>query len=78
MNQIKRKSDLPSVTSIASWFGSNRMLAPIVGQELAGVPWVGIPFAGGMSELVHITARTLQVNDLHEHVINLVRHGGSD
>ena len=32
---------------------------------------MGIPFAGGMSELVHITAPTILVNDLHWNVINL-------
>lgn len=65
--------DNMKVTALASWFGSNRMLARHVGEELAGCAWVGVPFAGGMSELPHITARTLQVNDLHRHVINLAR-----
>lgn len=58
-------------TALAPWFGSNRMLAPIVGKELRGCKWVGVPFAGGMSELAHIKASTIVVSDLHRHVINL-------
>lgn len=49
------------------------MLAPVVGQELRGCKWVGIPFAGGMCELGHIKASTIVVSDLHRHVINLAR-----
>lgn len=62
-----------SVKSLAPWFGSNRLLAPHVGKALAGCNWVGVPFAGGMCELPHITARTVLVNDLHRGVINLAR-----
>jgi site-specific DNA-adenine methylase len=61
------------VTTIVPNFGSNRMLAHQVGVELAGCQWVGIPFAGGMSELRYIDARTLNVNDRHDHLINLAR-----
>lgn len=60
-----------TTTALAPWFGSNRLLAHRVGELLAGCEWVGVPFAGGMSELAHITARTLLVNDLHRGVINL-------
>lgn len=60
-----------TTTALAPWFGSNRMLAPIVGKELAGCKWVGVPFAGGMSELAHIKAPTMVVGDKHLHVINL-------
>lgn len=63
----------PKVTAIAPWFGSNRMLAPAVGEELRGCKWVGVPFAGGMSELVYIKASSIVVGDLHRHVINLAR-----
>jgi DNA adenine methylase len=62
-----------TTTALAPWFGSNRMLAPIVGKELRGCKWVGVPFAGGMSELAHIKASTIVVSDLHRHVINLAR-----
>lgn len=58
-------------TALVPWFGSNRMLAHTVAQELHGCKWVGIPFAGGMSELTHIKASTIVVNDLHRHVMNL-------
>lgn len=61
------------ITAIASWHGSNRSLAAEVGRRLAGARFVAVPFAGGMSELAHITARTLLVSDLHRHVINLAR-----
>lgn len=47
------------------------MLAHEVGLELAGCDWVGVVFAGGMSEIPHIKARTLLVNDVHRHIINL-------
>ncbi|MDE2102913.1 MAG: DNA adenine methylase [Patescibacteria group bacterium] len=62
---------MSKVTCVAPWFGSNRMLAHRVGELLEGCPWVGIPFAGGMAEVPHITARTINVNDLHRQVINL-------
>ena len=62
-----------TTTALAPWFGSNRMLAPLVGEALRGCKWVGVPFAGGMSELSHIKASTIVVSDLHRHVINLAR-----
>ena len=57
--------------ALAPWFGANRMLSRNVSEELTGCHWVGVPFAGGMSELADITASTIVVNDLHRHVINL-------
>lgn len=59
------------VTALLPFFGSNRTLAPHVGAQLAGVPFVAIPFAGGLSEVRCIAARTLLVGDLHRHVIAL-------
>lgn len=59
------------VTTLAPWFGSNRTLAHTVGESLKGCRWVGVPFAGGMSELAHINASTIVVNDIHRHVMNL-------
>lgn len=59
--------------AFAPWFGAARMIAEEVGLELAGCTWVGVPFAGGMSELAEIAARTLIVADLHGLVINLAR-----
>lgn len=63
----------PEMTTkaLAPWFGSNRILAPMVGKELAGCKWVGVPFAGGMAEVACIKASTIVVSDLHRHVINL-------
>lgn len=59
------------ITALAPWFGSNRMLAKHAGECLRDCVWVGIPFAGGMSEIPHMKARTILANDLHQHVINL-------
>ena len=64
------------IKAIAPWFGGNRMLAEEAGKLLAGCEWIGVPFAGGMSELAHFTARTILVNDLHFHVINLAMTAG--
>lgn len=64
---------IPTIAAIAPWFGSNRMNAERVGELLKGRAWVGIPFAGGLCEVPHIDARTVAVNDLHSHVINLAR-----
>lgn len=61
----------PTIGALAPWFGSNRLLASNVGREVRGCEWVGIPFGGGMSEVAHIDARAIVVNDLHRHVINL-------
>lgn len=59
------------INSIAPWFGSNRTLAKHVGDYLKGCSWVGIPYAGSMTELRFIGARTIMVNDKHELLINL-------
>lgn len=66
-----KTSDTPKVTALAPWYGSNRSLAHKVGELLSDCSWVGVAFAGGMSELLHITARTMLVSDLHSHVLNL-------
>ena len=66
-------STQPKITAVAPWFGSNRMLAHTVGEELRGCKWVGVPFAGGMSELLHIQASTIVVNDIHLDIINLAQ-----
>ena len=64
--------DMP-VKAIAPWFGSNRMLAQNVADELGVCDWIGIPFVGGMAELPKLRARTIVANDVHRHVINLAR-----
>lgn len=61
------------ITALVPWFGSNRLLAHKVGEQLEQCHWVGIPFAGSMTEVRHITARTILVNDLHSHLINLAQ-----
>ncbi len=59
------------VTTLVPWFGTNRSLAHHVGALLKGSAHVTVPFAGGMCELRHLTARAIVVSDLHRHVINL-------
>lgn len=61
----------PKIKTLVPWYGANRMLAHLVGEELRGCTWCGLPFAGGMSELLYIDSRTIVVNDLHLDVINL-------
>ena len=61
------------ITALIPYFGSNRLLAEKVGELTAGRIWAGVPFAGGMSEVLHMTCRQIVVNDLHRHVINLAR-----
>ncbi|AWM35866.1 hypothetical protein GobsT_64120 [Gemmata obscuriglobus] len=68
---------MSKVTALAPWFGSNRTLAENVGAALAGCRWVGVPFAGGMSELLHIQASSVVVGDLHTHVLNLALTAGN-
>jgi hypothetical protein len=45
--------------AIAPWFGAARLIAESVGEEMAGCRWVGVPFAGSMSELAHIRAGSI-------------------
>ena len=66
------------VSALAGWFGAGRTIAENVGAALAGCSWVGIPFAGSMSEVPYIGARTILCNDKHRHVINLARVIQSD
>ena len=64
------KDDMP-IRGLAPWFGAARTIATHVGQELRGCRWVGVPFAGGMSELAEIDAPSLVVCDKHRHIVNL-------
>lgn len=59
------------VSRLAGWFGSDTMIAPYIGAALDGCSWVGIPFAGGLGVVRHITARTILANDLHRLIMNL-------
>ncbi|MCK6458189.1 MAG: DNA adenine methylase [Phycisphaerae bacterium] len=61
------------ITTLAQWFGGNRMLAESVGKALGRLRWCGVPFAGGCPELPHIDTAAGVANDLHRHVINLAR-----
>lgn len=55
------------------WAGANTANAHRVGELLAGCKYVAVPFVGGFTEVPHITARIIVVNDKHEDVINLGR-----
>lgn len=72
---MSRPKSLPKTgtTALAGWFGSNRMMANHVGEALEGCNHVVVGFAGGMSEVLHIAARTILVNDKHSLVMNLAR-----
>ena len=59
------------IKTLVPAFGGNRTNAPLVGELLDGIPWVGIPFAGGLPEVLYIKARTLMVGDEHRHLLNL-------
>lgn len=62
-----------TIGSLAGWYGGARTIAPHVGAALKGCSWIGVPFAGGMSELAHIDASSILVSDKHRHIINLAR-----
>jgi hypothetical protein len=68
------KAKKRQVTTLAPWFGSDRMTAENYADALGRCEWVGIPFAGGMSIVSRLTkARTVVCNDKHHHMINLAR-----
>lgn len=60
-------------TALAPWFGSGRMVAEAVAAELAGCTWVGVPCMGGAGDLRLVKARSLMLNDLHRHMVNMAR-----
>lgn len=66
----------PEIGALAPFYGTNRGLAEEAGRACDGCEWVGVVFAGGMCEIPHLAARTVVVNDLHRHVINLARMVG--
>ena len=47
------------------------MNAKVIGAEIGKQALVSIPFCGGCSEVVHIDARQILLNDLHRHIITL-------
>jgi DNA adenine methylase len=59
------------VTALAQWYGGDRFICPKIAELLKGCDWVGIPFAGGMSAIRAIRARTINANDLHRGIIAL-------
>ena len=59
------------VTALAPWFGSARMNASRIGEEIGKQDWVGIPFCGGCCEVPHIKARSIYLNDVHNHIVTL-------
>jgi DNA adenine methylase len=61
------------ISSLISYFGSNRTLAANVGAALAGCSHVVVPFAGSLAELQHIEASNIVASDINSNVINLAR-----
>lgn len=66
-------SNLPRVTTIAPWFGSDRMNAERIGAEIGKQDMVSVPFCGGCSIALHIDARQILFNDKHRNLIRLCR-----
>jgi len=64
---------LPKIKTVVPWFGSARTVAERIGEHLTGFKWVGIPFCGGLSEVLYIQARSIVCNDMHRHMINLAQ-----
>lgn len=60
-----------AVSSLVQWFGGNRMHAEKVGQLMGKQDLIGIPFAGGLSELPFLQSRQILVNDKHSHLYDL-------
>ena len=63
---MKTKSPLP-------WFGSDAGVAAELAELLDECKHVTIPFAGGLSILPHLKARSIVANDMHEAAINFYR-----
>lgn len=53
------------------WFGANTANAERAGELLGDVKFAVVMFAGSLSEVPHISAREIVVNDKHQDVINL-------
>ncbi len=66
-------TELPKITTLAPWFGSARMNAKRIGQEIGKQMLVSIPFCGGCPEVLYINSRQIKLNDLHNHIIVLAR-----
>jgi len=62
-----------TLTALAPWFGGARMNGKTIGAEIGRQAMVSIPFCGGCSELYHIDARQILLNDLHRHIITLAK-----
>lgn len=58
-------------TTLIPNFGTNRMNAMRPAEFLRDCEFIGVPFAGGLSEIPHFTARTINVNDLNHGAMNL-------
>lgn len=68
--------EVPAIGCIAPWFGGCRKIAEAIGGLFRGVAWVGVPFAGGLSEIPWMLAagvNAIALNDAHRHLINLAR-----
>lgn len=59
--------------SCLSYFGSDSEVANSLAKLINHCKHVTIPFAGGMSILPHLTARTVVANDLNNYAINFYR-----
>jgi DNA adenine methylase len=65
--------EMNKIQTLLPVFGNNRTNAARPQEFLQGCEWIGVPFAGGMPEIRHFTARTIHVSDAHCFIINLAR-----
>lgn len=57
--------------SLVPWFGADGAVAAMIGRQLDGCEWVGIPCVGGCGVIPHIGARSILAADVHRHLVNL-------
>lgn len=68
--------EVPEIGAVAPWFGGCRRIAEAIGGLFKGVAWVGVPFAGGLSEIpwmLRAGVNAVALNDAHHHLMNMAR-----
>ena len=71
--RLRQVAKEKAVRTLVPWYGGNRTNAELVGELLEGCDLVGVLFAGGMPELLTITARQVLVCDTHSELITLAQ-----
>jgi site-specific DNA-adenine methylase len=73
MVESDAEHEVPTIATIAPWFGNARSVSHAVGDALGDLDWCAVLFAGGMPELRCIRTKAGVASDLHGHIINLAR-----